>query len=120
RPFLAFLRWKKFSLLRVRLYPTTQCLNRVDKFIGLLKTAMDRGETEISDFIDVAQLRHHVGSDLRRSDLASTGFDFMNDIVHRLFQKDETDRTFLTGLGQTVNQLAPIKRLMGTIPLDHA
>src|SRR5438045_9428516 len=44
----------------------------------------------------------------------------VDDIVDRLFQQNETDRTFLARLGQTVDQLPPIERLMGTITLDHA
>ena len=44
----------------------------------------------------------------------------VNDIVDRLFQQNETDRTFLARLGQTVDQLASIEWLMGTIALDHA
>src|SRR5438270_686422 len=68
RPFLAFLRGKKFSLLRIRFHPTAQRLDGVDKLIGLLKAAMDRRKTEIGDFIDIAQFCHHVRADLCRSD----------------------------------------------------
>jgi hypothetical protein len=42
----------------------------------------------------------------------------MNDVVDRLFENDETDRTFLTGLGQTIDELASIEWLVGAIALD--
>ena len=37
---------------------------------------------------------------------------------NRLFENDETDGTFLAGLGQTIHELASIEWLVGTIALD--
>ena len=96
---LSFLRGEQFPLLRICFYPASQRLNRVDKFINLLKPTMHGREPQISDFIDVTQFGHHVSADLRRRDFAATSLDFMNDIVDRLFENYKTDGTFLTGLG---------------------
>ena len=79
---------------------------------------MHRRESQVSDLVYVAQLGHHVSADLCRSDFAAAGFDFMNDVVDRLFENDETDGTFLTSLGQTIDQFASIEWLVGTIALD--
>ena len=46
------------------------------------------------------------------------GAVLMNDVVDRLFKNDETDRTLLTGLGQTIDELASIEWLVGTIAFD--
>jgi hypothetical protein len=59
-----------------------------------------------------------VSADLRRRDFSAASFDFMNDVVDRLFENDETDGTFLTGLGQTIDELASIEWLVGAIALD--
>src|SRR5438477_12518461 len=118
RPCLSFLSWKKFSLLGICFYAASQCLNGVDKFIDLFKPAMHRREPEVSDLIDITQLSHHVGADLRGRDFAATSFDFVNDVVDRLFENEETDVTFLAGFGQTVDELASIERLVGTIAFN--
>jgi len=81
---------------------------------------MDRREPQVSDLIDITQLGHYVGADLRRRDFTAASLDFMNDVVDRLFENDETDGTFLTGLSQTVDELASIERLVGTIAFDDA
>src|SRR6476620_2826416 len=118
RPYLSFLRRKKFALLRICFYSASQRLNGVDKFIDLFKSTMHRREPQVGDLIYVTQLGHYVSADLRRRDFASASFDFMNNVVDRLFENDETDRTFLTGLGQTIDELASIEWLVGAIALD--
>jgi hypothetical protein len=42
----------------------------------------------------------------------------MNDVVDRLFENDETYRTFLASLGQTIDELASIEWLVRTVALD--
>ena len=79
---------------------------------------MHRREPQVSDLIDITQLGHHVSADLRGSDFAAAGFDFVNNVVDRLFEDDETDRTLLAGLGQTIDELASIEWLVGTITFD--
>src|SRR5207249_12097160 len=113
RPCLSFLRWKKFSLLGICFYAASQRLNGVDKFIDLFKPTMHRGEPQVSDLIDITQLGHHVGANLRGRDFAATSFDFVNDVVDRLFENDEANGTFLAGLGQTVDELTAIERFVG-------
>jgi hypothetical protein len=115
---LSFLCGEKFALLRICFYPASQCLNGVDKFIDLFKATVDGRESQVSDLIYVTQLGHHVGADLCRSDFATAGLDFMNDVVDRLFENDETYRTFLASLGQTIDELASIEWLVGTIAFD--
>src|SRR6516225_5709955 len=115
---LSFLRGEQFPLLRICFYPASQRLNRVDKFINLLKPTMHGREPQISDLIDITQLGHYVSADLRRRNFAATGFDFVNDVVDRLFKDDETDGTFLTSLGQAIDELATIEWLVGTITFD--
>src|SRR5262245_45055522 len=99
RPYLSFLRGKKFALLCICFYPPSQRLNGVDKFIHLFKPAMHRREPQVSDLIYVTQFGHDVSANLRRRNFAAAGLDFMNEIVDRLFENDETDGTFLAGLG---------------------
>ena len=118
RPYLSFLRGKKLALLCICFYPPSQRLDGVDKFIDLFKPPMHRREPQVSDFIDVTQFGHHVSADLRRRDFAATRLDFMNDVVDRLFENDKTDGTFLTGLGQTIDELASIEWLVGTIAFN--
>jgi hypothetical protein len=118
RPYLSFLRGKKFALLCICLYPASQGLNGVDKFIDLFKPTVHRREPQVSDLVYVAQLRHHVSADLRGRNFAAAGLDFMNDVVDRLFENDETYRTFLASLGQTIDELASIEWLVGTIAFD--
>src|SRR5205085_10663672 len=117
---LAFLCWKKFALLRARFDPPAKSFNRIDEFVGLLKTAMDRGITQIGDLIDVAQFCHDVCPNLGRRLFAAGCFYFVDNIVNGLLKNHETDRPFLESFGQTAYELAPVERLVGSIAFDDA
>src|SRR5438105_8421134 len=116
---LSFLRWKKFALLRARFNPPAKSFDRIDEFIGLLKTAMNRCIAQIGDFVDVTQFCHDVCPNFGRSDLAAGCFYLVNDIVHGLLENDQADRPFLESLGQTAYEFSPVKGLVGSIALDH-
>ena len=81
---------------------------------------MDGRIADVGHVIDVAQLRQNMQADLARGHLPPACFQLVNNVVHRFFQHEKTDRSLLASLGHTAHQLASIERLVRTVALDDA
>src|SRR5207302_4712880 len=111
---------KQFPLKGVRFDTSTQRLDSVDKFIDVLKSLMDRGVAEICHLVNGAQFLKHLGADIGGENFAATGFKFMNNVIHDLFQSQQTSRAFLKSLRDAAGKFPPIKRLMRAIAFHDA
>ena len=88
--------------------------------LDVLKLAIDGGKTDVGHVVDVHQLLHHVLADLVGGHLALQAvLDLGLDIVHRLLQAIQGDRTLLAGAQQAAEHLVPIEGLAGLILLHH-
>jgi hypothetical protein len=44
----------------------------------------------------------------------------VDDVIHRLLERDKADRSLLAGFGQAVHEFAAIERFVGAIAFDDA
>jgi len=95
-------------------------MNGVYKFIDILKSLVHGGVAQIRHFIDGAEFFEHFRANRRRRNFASTGFQFVNNLVHNILQRKKTRGTFFKRFRDAGCQFTPIKRFMCSIALHHA
>src|SRR6187551_1690899 len=95
-------------------------MNGVNKLIDILKTAMNRGVTQIGDFIDPPQFLQDLGPDCRGRDFASARLELVHNFVYSRFKRHKADRAFFACFGHTVDELASVERLMCSVAFDNA
>jgi hypothetical protein len=110
-----FRRRKQFPLQRIGFHSATELMDGVNELVDTLKTLMNRGITQVGDFIDAAQFLHHLGSNGGGGHFAAAGFKFVHDFIDGVFQGNETDGPFLARFGQAVDELSPIEGFMRSI-----
>ena len=112
-------RRKKFTLSGIAFDAAAESVDRVNEFVDFGKMPVDRSVTEVRDFIDITQFLQHLRADLSRGDFAATRFQIVNDVVDRLFQGDQTDRSLFKSLRHAAGQLAPVERFVRPVSLHH-
>jgi len=114
------IRREKFPLFRIRFWLLAQGMNCIHKLIDIVEPPVDRGVAEIGDLIDSAQFLQNFRADRGRLNLATAGFEIVNDFIDELLEGQQTGGTLLKSLGDAAGELASIERLMSAISFDHA
>ncbi len=81
---------------------------------------MDRRVAQIRDFIDVPQLLQNFRADGGRMHFAPARFKFVHNLIHHLFESDETNGSFFKRTRNAVNEFATIELFMSPVAFDHA
>src|SRR5437016_9885724 len=81
---------------------------------------MDRGVTEIRDFIDTAQFFEDLCPNSGGLDLAVAGFQIVHDFIDELLEGQQTGGALLESFGNAPSELPSIERLVSAIALHHA
>jgi hypothetical protein len=92
----------------------------IDELIDIFETPMDRGVTQIRDFIDAAQFLENLCPNSVGLDFTAAGFQVVDDFINELLEGEQTGGTFLESLGNAAGELATIERLVGAISLHHS
>ena len=91
----------------------------VDEGADVFELAINRGEPDIGDFVDVLEFFHGEFADFARSDLFfQRVLQLRLDVGDSFFDDFDRDRTFLTGAQQAVEQLDAVETLAGAVFLD--
>lgn len=87
----------------------------------VLEAPVDRGETDVGDFVELLQLGHHQFAQHPRLDLAlAGGAQLVLDVADGRFQALDADRTLLQGALHAGAQLVLVERLAAAVLLDQA
>src|SRR5438128_3237404 len=81
---------------------------------------MDRGVTQVSNFIDGAQFLEDCCADGSRLDFAAASFQIVHDFINQLLECEQTGGALLESFGDAASELATVERFMGAVPFDHA
>src|SRR6185437_6617496 len=97
--------------------------DRARKFLEVARfaeVAIDAGETDVRDAVELAQAVHHHFPDARRGDLAfSNRFDLALDARNQLVDPFLPDAALAAGEGDRLLDLATLERLALAAALDH-
>src|ERR1700704_5279457 len=80
---------------------------------------MDRGITEIRDFIDGPQFFEDLCANSVGLDFAAARFQVVHDFIDELLEGQQTRGTLLESFGNAAGELAPIEGLVGAITFYH-
>src|SRR6185312_1564 len=89
------------------------------EILGLAKIAIDRGEADIGDVVELAQMLHHDLADRFRRDFRlAAAFEFPHDGRDHLLDPLRIDRTLTKADLQGTYQLVAIERHPAAVALD--
>src|SRR5437879_6780488 len=80
---------------------------------------MDRGVTEIRDFVDAAQFFEDLCPNIGGLDLAAAGFQIVHDFIDELLERQQTGGALLESFGNAAGEFSTIERLVSAIALHH-
>jgi hypothetical protein len=109
---------EQFGLEGIGFDAPAECMNFIDETLDILKAAVNRRVAQVGDLIDLAQLLQHLVADQGGGNFAPARFKFVHDIVDRLFERHETDRTFFARFRDAVGEFPAVEDFMGAIPFD--
>ena len=111
---------EQFGLKRVGFVAPTEGMNLIDETLHILKAAVDRRVAQVGDLIDLAQLFQNLVTDHGGGNFLSARFKFVHDVVDRLFQRHETDRTFVARFRDAAGQFPAVEDFMSPIAFDDS
>ena len=97
-----------------------EALDFVHKFLDVTKLTVDRGEADVGDFVESAEMLHDfVANGLGRNFIAVCFHQLIDHFVHCPLNCFPADRPLFAGFIDTCDQLFAIKRLIPPIPLQN-
>src|SRR6266404_2347602 len=106
-------------MLRIRLRRLAQRVDGVNELIDIFEATMDRGVTQIRDFIDAAQFFEDLCPNIGGLDLAAAGFQIVHDFIDELLERQQTGGALLESFGNAAGEFSAIERLVSAIALHH-
>ena len=90
------------------------------KILGLAEIAVDRGEADIGDVVELAQMLHHDLADRLRGNFGlAAAFELAHDRGNHLLDPFRIDRPLAQGDLQRAHQLVAVERHPAAVALDH-
>src|SRR3984957_20393483 len=107
------------SALLLRAVPE-QALQLVHEFLHVLEVQVDRGEPDVSDFIELLQMIHEQAANFGSGAFAVRGFaDECLRFVDNCFKLADGHRAFFAGLQQSLEDFLALEFLAASVFLDH-